>query len=256
VGQALTLNARVLRETGIAMDRVRVLTVAVLTCLQACAGATAGAAQGEFDMTPPRGSGVPAPNATAVPTPPLYLEVWATLGGSAAGLFYPDVALHSGDTIGLHARTSTAAHVYVMHCGGSARLSVFPASGSIDLRADQVVSLPATGMDIRLTGAPGNETLYVMASRQPLNRSDPALQAALSRTSAQPDEPICGAELEALLGARNRPGPGQVREHTPRAQQRAALRGIEMSDGSFSVARALAADDGVIVLRFPFRHVP
>jgi hypothetical protein len=34
------------------------------------------------------------------------------------------------------------------------------------------------------------------------------------------------------------------------------LRGIELSDGSYAVARALAADDGVIVLRFPFRHVP
>jgi hypothetical protein len=207
-------------------------------------------------MTPPRASDAPASNASSVPTAPLYLEVWATLAGSAAGLFYPDVALHSGDTIGLQARTSIAAHVYLMHCSQSAQLSIFPASGPIEFRAEQVVSLPAPGIDFRVSGAPGSETLYVVASLQPLNRSDPLLQDALSRASAQRAEPICGAELEALLGARNRPGPGEVREHTPRARQRAALRGIELSDGSLSVARALAADDGVIVLRFPFRHLP
>jgi Domain of unknown function (DUF4384) len=237
------------------MDRVSAL-IGILACLQGCAAAAADSAPGELIGTSARTPLQLALAATVVPAPPLYLEVWATVRGTAVGLFHPGVALHSGDTIGLQARTSIAAHVYLMHCDRNAVLSVFPTSGPIDFRADQRVSLPAAGMDIRLSGAPGNETLYVVASRHPLDRSDPVLQATLSRTSTHGDEPVCGEQLEGLLAGSSPTGRAHARERTPRARQRAALRGIELSDGSYSVARAFAVEDGVIVLRFPFHHLP
>jgi hypothetical protein len=109
------------------------------------------------------------------------------------------------------------------------------------------VSLPAAGMDIHLAGAPGRETLYVVASRRPLAQSDPHLYATLARAAASENDPICSAQFEALCAGDN-----------PTRLQRvhATLRGVEVSNAYDSVARAFAQADGVVVLRFAFQHLP
>lgn len=171
--------------------------------------------------------------ASAAAPPPLYLEVWATVHGTSAGAFHSDIVLHSGDRIALQARTSIAANVVLLHCDPQQVLSVFPESGALQFLADRRISLPASGMDIRLNGSPGRETLYIVASRRPLIQADPGLHAAL----APGDQRAC-------------------RDMSARPAKRSAVRGIEVSRAQDSVARAFAGDDGVIVLRFPFQHLP
>lgn len=181
---------------------------------------------------------------------PLYLEVWASTHGSVAGPLFPEMALRSGDRLGVVARTSCGADVYLLHCDRLEVLSVYPESGPVHFDADRRVTLPAPGLDLQLSNEPGHETLYIVASKRPLERSDPALQAALALKPSSPGHPGCGAALEsALRGAsskRGRPNP-----HAGRV----ALRGVELNTQT-TVTRALAGDDGIVVLRFPYRHLP
>ena len=171
----------------------------------------------------------------AVASAPLYLEVWVTVHGTSVGPFRSDIALHSGDRIALQARTSIAANVYLLHCDPQHVLSVFPESGPLQFLADRRVSLPASGLDIRLDGPPGPETLYIVASRRPLDQADPRLHAALTPG----DQSACQDPVARAMPS-----------------TRATLRGVEVSRAYDSVARAFAGDDGVIVLRFPFQHLP
>jgi hypothetical protein len=184
-------------------------------------------------------------------TAPLYLEVWARTHGSVAGPLFPDMTLRSGDRIGLGARTSCGADVYLLHCDRLDLLSVYPESGPVHFDADRRVSLPAPGMDLQLSNEPGYETLYIVASKHPLEQSDPALQAALLLQPSRPGHPGCGRALEsALRGVRSKQARLSAAEHS------VAVRGVELSSMQGTVTRALAGDDGIVVLRFPYRHVP
>lgn len=187
----------------------------------------------------------PAPDAAQAA---LWLEVWATVHGSAAGPLFPDMTVHSGDRIGLLARTSVAAHVYMIHCGGDQGLSVFPAREALAFAPDRRVALPSADQDLPLRGEPGNEVLYVVASKRPLLRSDPELHAALMGTDPE-GEWSCGEDFDALLKG---PPPGLP----PRSRYHFALRGFDSSDGLYRVARAFADDSGVVVLRLPYQHAP
>ena len=190
-----------------------------------------------FDLTLPV---LPPPSAAT----PLYLEVWARVRGSANGSLEREMSLHAGDRIGLQARTSCNAHVLLLFCDQNAMLSVFPVEGALAFRADQRVPLPAAGIDIRLGAEVGRESLYVVASRAPLAQADPRLHAALSSERVNTAR-SCGPALEALLGGALPTPPNGVR---------AALRGVDVSDAYRSVARAFAAEAGVVVVGFPFGH--
>jgi hypothetical protein len=235
------------------MKRELAGAVVVLSCLHGCAASVAGSARAGWSPSANRSVSVVATSGAAGPTvaassAPLSLEVWATVHGSAVGPLFPGMLLHSGDRIGLQARTSIEASVYLVHCASDGTLSVYPSSGPVLFEADQRVSLPAADKDLPLRGRPGKEVLYVLASKTALRRADPALHAALSGTD--PDwEWNCGDEFEALLAG---PPPGLP----ARAKYRFALRGYDSSDARYTVARAFADERGVIVLRFPFQHVP
>jgi len=170
---------------------------------------------------------------------PLYLEVWARAHGSVMAPLEPGMRLRAGDRIGVTARTSCAAQVLLLHCDRDAQLSVFPAQGTLALPAARRVQLPAAGMELPVGSTEGQEHLYVLASRAPLAEADPGLSAALA---ADPP-PACGPDLERLL----RGG-----EQTAPTRTRAALRGIDVSNAHYGVARAFAEDDGVVVLGFAF----
>jgi hypothetical protein len=173
---------------------------------------------------------------------PLYLEVWARVHGSASGPLERDMPLYAGDRIGLSARTSSNAQVLLLYCDHNAMLSVYPSGGALSFEADQRVQLPAAGMDIQLGPDAGPESLYVLASRRPLAQADPRLDAAL--LGAATAAASCGPALETLLGGAALARPG-----------RATLRGVDVSDSYRSVARAFAAEDGVVILGFAFEHL-
>jgi len=242
-------------------DRLRALRYAA--CAVFALLALSGCVSRERGVAYARAQPVALLSPRPAPRTPLYLEVWPTVHGTAAGPLFPHMGLHSGDRIGLQARTSRAAHVYLIHCDGSDLLSVFPAAGPIQFPADERVALPAVGQDLRLTDAPGAEALYIVASQEPLDRSDPRLEAALARARESDGLHGCGSKLEALLigsseharraHARRSIAPERERE---REQKQGALRGIEGSQAYPSVARAFSEEDGVIVLRFRYRHLP
>jgi len=205
------------------------------------------------------GSPAPTPAAPA----PLGLEVWATVHGTYVGPLHPEMVLHSGDRIGVRARTSSVADVYLLHCDARDALSIYPSAGAVRFTADQRVELPAIGKDLRLAGAPGHETLYVVASKRPLEHADPELEAALSNAHASPHpndlaaagaretpDPACGRQLETLLASSWADRSGES------TRRRFAVRGVDTSDAFDAVARAFADGDDVVVLRFAYRHAP
>ena len=223
---------------------IRMLFGSVLVC--ACGEAVRVGAAREALTGVPGASGISElPRSTAAP---LYLEVWARVHGSTSGPLERDMPLHAGDRIGLTARTSSHAEVLLLYCDHDGMLSVFPSAGALMFQADQRVQLPAAGMDIQLGPDAGPESLYVLASRAPLLQADPLLHAALSG-DAPALAPSCGPALEALLDG---PMPSPP---APARSARAALRGIDVSDPYRSVARAFAAEDGVVILGFPFEHL-
>ena len=182
--------------------------------------------------------------------PPLYLEVRASVRGGLRGPFVPDMKLAPRSQIALQARTSGDAHVYMLHCDAHAALSVFPDAGGIDFRADQWVSLPAADMPIQLGAEPGNETVYVIATRE---RLDPQLAAWLTHSVQQPAAAHCDAQLGALLaGPDATPVHGQppTAANPPARKLPYALRGVDVSKSS--VARAFAEGDGVVVLQLAY----
>ena len=176
---------------------------------------------------------------TAALHAPLYLEVWLRAHGSVVGPLLPGMRLREGDRLGVSARTSCSANVLLLYCDRDHVLSVFPERGALAFEPDRRVQLPAAGMDLPVGADAGSERLYVLASRAPLAQADPALAAALGAQAP----PACDAGFEALL----RGGAEQPR-------RLAAVRGIDVSDAYHGVARAFAAEDGVVVLSFEIEH--
>jgi hypothetical protein len=187
---------------------------------------------------------------------PLYLDVWATVHGSTLGSLHPGRALRSGDRIRLEARTSLDADVYLVHCDDAGTASVYPETGAIRVRSDQRVSLPAAGIDLRLDNAPGHETFYVVATNRALDAVDPSLHELFAQARSE-EGAGCGPELDEILsGSTRAPRLARARDGTERVEARFALRGIELSDLYYTQARALADDDGIVVLRFAVVHQP
>jgi hypothetical protein len=199
----------------------------------------------------------PAITQTKALKPPLYLEVRASVRGATSGPFVPDIALHPGAQIALQARTSGDARVYMLHCDAHAQLSVFPDAGGIYFRADQWVSLPAADMPIQLGAEPGNETVYVIATRDALVQTDSRLQHWLQDSVDQSQSARCGVKLDALLAGASAPVRLPPTAASPPLRKLPyALRGVDLSKPSGPIARAFAESDGVVVLRFAYVNVP
>jgi hypothetical protein len=199
-----------------------------------------------------RADGAPERHRDKSPQPPLYLEVSARLHDTRAP-FVSDIQLHPGAKIELLARTSLAAHVYMLHCSADAVLSVFPDAGGINFRADQWVPLPAAGMSIELGDKSGTETVYVIAARDKLELSDARLGRWLTDAVTRPQGARCGQELETALSGRER-WVQRSAAGWPTRRQPFALRGVDTSTGS--VARAFAEQDDLVILQFSYFNVP
>jgi hypothetical protein len=223
-----------------------------LAPLQACLSSGENLTVGSvaFALSPTAELDAAAASDTVSTSAPLYLEVWATAHGSSVGPLFPGMALHSGDRIGLQARTSSRAHVYLLHCDANAVLSVFPSLGPLVFPADRRIELPAVGAALQLSDVPGQDTLYILASKRPLDHTDPALQAALlSWGQAGNPNAACGSDFERLLA-----GPIDAAARAAHKEPTAALRGVLAN--YVSVTRAFADSDGVVVLKFPYQHLP
>jgi len=180
--------------------------------------------------------------------PALYLEVQASVRGALRGPFVPEMTLAPRAQIAVRARTSSAARVYMLHCDAHAALSIFPDAGGIEFRADQWVSLPAADMPIQVGSEPGNETVYVIATRERLVESDAPLERWLVERLRQPQAARCDGELAALLAG----GVGlqPTAAHAATRKLPYAVRGVDVSK-PLGAARAFA-DKGVVVLRFTY----
>jgi hypothetical protein len=105
---------------------------------------------------------------------------------------------------------------------------------------------------------PGNETVYVIATRERLAVSDAKLENRLADSMRQqPQAARCDAQLAGLLagtGATRTSGQPPTAANPPTRKLPYALRGVDVSKSS--VARAFAESDGVVVLRFAYTIAP
>jgi len=209
-----------------------------------------------FDFSAPVSVRRPAP----VPAP-LYVDVWPTAYGRSRGPLLPEMQLRSGGRIGLEVRSSREAQGYLLHCDARGVLSVFPPTGPIRFSAEGREPLPAFGTQLPLGPQLGDETLYVLVSQQPIEQSDPKLKALFAQAGKHGG--TCGAELETLLiGAAERAKQQYTRGgvlpqlETERQRQLSVLRGHEAATLYPAVVHASAGQDGVVVFRFHYRHVP
>jgi hypothetical protein len=240
----------------------RVLTALLATCLPAQRSAADAPARARTKLITRSARETSVSAASDAGKPTLYLEVWPTVHArteKARGPFVPDISLHPGDAIELMVRTSSEAQVYLLHCDARATLSIFPDAGGIPFHADQWVTLPASGMPIVLGETPGAEALYVVSTRDPLERSDPKLARHL-RGAASASGSTCDDKLEALLAGNVEPpqpsGSTPFTVKPPAHKSRYALRGIDLSKPTSPVARAFADHDGIVVLRLAYQNKP
>lgn len=167
--------------------------------------------------------------------------------------FVADMTLAPRAPIALQARTSGAARVYLLHCDAQAALSIFPDAGGITFRADQWVSLPAADMPLRTGTEPGVETLYVLATREPLAQSDGALARWLADRLLQPEAARCDLDLSERLAGPSAPRVAQPTAANPPPRKLPyAVRGVDISNLKRAEPRAFAADDGIVVLRLAY----
>jgi hypothetical protein len=118
-------------------------------------------------------------------------------------------------------------------------------------------ALLAEGKQFRLDDSAGNETIYVVASKESLNQADPALDEALARDRSGNSKPDCGPSLEGSLAgakverAKPAPAPRIAKLTTPVPWN---VRGLKVVDGDDEAVKASAGSDGIVVLRFRFQH--
>lgn len=194
-----------------------------------------------------------------------------------------------GDLLQLSVRASKDAYLYLAFCSQHAAdpryhgLSVFPEQGGVRMIADETVTIPAGTAGILLNDEPGQETLYLIASRVELSHADSGLVAVIAAARQGRETVDCGAPLRSAMagpsrtdkprrsGSRARRGSGDSR--TPPAAGRAKPpvraatteadrpvveieRGGEIAfeEGAQSGVEADLA--GIVILRYELKHEP
>lgn len=128
----------------------------------------------------------------------LVLEVTISLSGSRSAILRTGDEVVSGDGIQVAVKPTVAAHVYLAYCDPHHQLALFPGDGGLAASAGRITYAPAPDAAIVLDDQPGQEVLYVIASRRPLDVADPQLAGAISR--ANPGTRVeCGEPLDRAL---------------------------------------------------------
>jgi hypothetical protein len=219
------------------------------------------------------------------------LHARRTVGGDSITL--DDVVtghsvLVSGDRLQLSIRTSQRGYLYVAFCSQhdtGARVhgfSVFPAKGSIELTPDVERIVPSIKEEIKLDDHPGRETIFIVVSKTELSRSDSRLANILHGARQGADAADCDSLQRVAAGpakpaAKPAPRPanrGVSLLHDPPSHRPPPVatieRGVDIvlnpdlagsdrgedADSAAPPARPVdAGPDGIVVLRYDFRHV-
>jgi hypothetical protein len=196
-----------------------------------------------------------------------------------------DDELRSGDFFAYHVRVDRDAFVYVLQffADGTAQV-LFPDHGAERVQAGRETRLPVDSRAwFQLDEAVGTEHLYVIASTEPLETSEPALARLIGNVRTSPTLDATSAEDAAVdddvassgsgdptdvtpPGSSSRslsvdqPAPrrvarrsGPLRRHVPRIRERAAVL-VRVEDDGVVEYRGRAPDEGVGVVHFPFDH--
>lgn len=181
------------------------------------------------------------------------------------------------DHLQLSVRTSKDGYLYLAFCSQQARdpryhgLSVFPDQGGILMVANQLTLAPARDGEIVLDNQPGQETLYLILSRNELSRADAGLAGVLAAARRGREATDCSAPFQvAVAGSRKRntgrrgwSGGQREASAAPPAQHTNSDLGkpvVEIQRGAhveFGGAQSgVEADpDGIVVLRYELKHV-
>jgi hypothetical protein len=191
-----------------------------------------------------------------------------------------------GDRLQLSVRTSKDGYLYLAFCSPQARdpryrgLSVFPdKGGGIPMVANQPTLAPIRDGKggIVLDNQPGQETLYLILSRNELSRADAGLADVLAAARRGREATDCGAPFQAAVAGSHNGNTGQRGWHGGPREASAvpsALRGgkahvpdpdlgkpvveiqrggyVELGDAQSGVE---AGPDGIVVLRYELTHV-
>jgi len=225
----------------------------------------------------------PAPSASAdVPAPastPFKLTVTAVVQGSPPSSLFSTKLLHDGAHFYFSLRASQPTNAYVAYCDSRHTLSVYPTSGSLAVGPDSDVRAPDMS-DFELDNQTGQENIFVIASRDPLTKTDPRLARALnivtdgaqacataamerpgvarpssSAPAAKTDPP--GAKPRAQEGPGQRPRPvviASMQLAVPDVDPVFRPRGVHVG-ASIANAEAVNSDEaGIAILPLTFRH--
>jgi Domain of unknown function (DUF4384) len=219
--------------------------------------------------------------AASAPSGPILLSVRGTTMSAENKMRRPlevDDELESGDFFAYHLRVDRDAFVYVLqfYPDGSAEV-LFPAKGTERVLAGRDTRLPTDPQAwFQLDEATGTEHLYVIASREPLEATEPALAKLIGTVRSSPKlgaEPGAVASADpppvamastappssparARRGTASRPDASRTSplvRHVPRFRDRAAVL-VRVEEDGMVEYQGRAPDEGVGIVHFPFEH--
>jgi predicted Ser/Thr protein kinase len=193
--------------------------------------------------------------------------------------------VQDGDRLQLSVRTSKDGYLYLAFCSQHARdpryrgLSVFPEQGGIRVVANQLTLAPARDGkigEIVLDNQPGQETLYLILSRNELSLADAGLAGVLAAARRGREATDCGAPFQAAVARSHKGNTGQRgwnggpreasavppalrggKEHVPNPDLDKPV--VEIQRGGYvefgGAQSGVEADpDGIVVLRYELKH--
>lgn len=170
------------------------------------------------------------------------LQVEAQVRGETARrTLAPGQQLHSQDAYALKLRVDKPLYVYVVRYSATAwSTRMFPLRGDFQLNAEEWLRLPADKKDYQLDDKVGDETLYVVASRSPIDAE------TCKRVRLLCEKPGTAARADG------EDPPPPAPDTTPLQASDPQL----VRAGEEVTAVQKSDEKGVAILRFPFQHLP
>jgi hypothetical protein len=113
----------------------------------------------------------------------------------------PTTSFHNNDHVKISAMGNAAGYLYLIQQGSSGTWSaIFPSAGdardSNRIVAGQVYQIPSDGNTFEFTGPPGEEKLFIVFSRQPINDLDDLIFGLRQPTKTAPAQSNAGVVYE------------------------------------------------------------
>ena len=164
----------------------------------------------------------------------------------------PDDTLHTTDYVELLVTTNAKAYVYVVQIFPDGTSTVlFPDDGDLVLDANKDTRVPSASDEwFQLDDVTGTETVYVIASRQPLAKADQALAKELHDIRAASN--VSDPSKTSGTGA-GKPKPAPPRPERMLAVGRRNLHKVVKKDNATTLVVS-SKDDGFVVATFAFKH--